>query len=128
MGQAKAAIVVGVVFKAFPVLIVGIALAMWGRSITSDDRIALGLKEAGRLQLRSTSGAVSLSANAALVKLGRNFAVETSFQKITPVSAEHSGLNFSFKKPMQWELRVPWWGIALLAGAWLFLRARMTRE
>lgn len=115
-------------FKAFPILIVGVALAMWGRSMTSDDRVALGLKEAGQLQLRSTAGAVSLSASEALIKLGKSLTVEKSFQKRQPASDAHSGLSASFTKPMQWEIRVPWWGIAVLSGVWLFLRARMTRE
>ena len=115
-------------FKAYPLLLIGIALSMWGRSMTHDDRVNLGLKQAGQIQIRSTAGSVSLSANPGLVKLGEKLAVETSFVKTQPPEGEHSGLGFSFNKPMQWEVRAPWWGLAGFFGVWLFLRARMTRE
>ncbi len=115
-------------FKAFPLLLVGISLAMWGRSMTHDDRVAIGLMKAGQIQLRSTSAAVSLSASEALLKLGAKPVFERSFQKRAAGSGAHSGLHFVFSKPMQWEARAPWWGLALAAGFWLFIRARMTRS
>lgn len=115
-------------FKAYPLLLVGIALSMWGRSMTHDDRLSLGLKEAGQVQIRSTAGSVSLSANPGLVKLGKEFGFETSFVKKQPPEGEHSGFGFAFTKPMQWEVRAPWWGLAIFFGFWLFVRARMTRE
>ncbi len=113
--------------KAFPLLVVGVSLAMWGRSLTHDDRILLGVPKAGRLEARSTAGSFSLSASEALLQFGQKPAFETAFQKRQPGSAAHGGLNLRLARAMDWELRLPWWGLALISGFWLFVRARQRR-
>ncbi len=103
-------------------------MALWGRSLTHDDRITLGLKSAGRVELRAAHGAVSLSASEALMKLGQAFALETSFGKAAPGPQSHAGLSASWVKPTQWQVRAPVWLLALAAGFLLWAQAKMTRE
>ena len=114
-------------FSAKALLIIGLALSLWGRSLTHDDQMALGLKSAGQISVRATSGAVSLSASEGVLKLGKELAFETSFKKSASTSADHKGFNFSFQKPMSWQVRVPIFFIAILAGVWLLFMGRMAK-
>lgn len=109
-------------------LVVGAAMALWGRSLTHDDRVTMGLKSAGRVELRAAHGAVSLSASETLVKLGQDFALDWSFGKAAPGPRNHEGMQMTFSKPTQWEVRMPVWLLALAMGFLLWVRALMTRE
>lgn len=109
-------------------LVVGAALALWGRSLTHDDRLTVGLKSAGRLELRAAQGALSLSASEALVKLGEGFAFDWSFAKAAAGPKTHEGVQVGFMKPMQWEVRMPIWLLAIAAGFLLWAQASMTRD
>jgi hypothetical protein len=115
-------------FSGKALLVIGLALALWGRSLSHDDQVAVGLKSAGQIGLRSTAGAISLFASEGLLKLGKEWAWHSNFQKISSASSMHKGFHWAYQKPMSWEVRLPIFLIAVLAGLWLFLRARMTRS
>lgn len=108
-------------------LIIGIALALWGRSLSHDDQIALGLKTTGQIGVRATSGAVSLYASEGTLKMGKEWAFETSFKKGASTDGDHKGFNVSFKKPMDWQIRVPVILFAVLAGVLMLFKGKMSR-
>jgi hypothetical protein len=115
-------------FSGKAILVIGLALALWGRSLSHDDQVAVGLKSAGQIGLRSTTGAISLSASEGLLKLGKEWAWHSSFQKIAGSGGAHKGFHWAYQKPMSWEVRLPIFSIAVLAGLWLFIRARQSRN
>ncbi len=114
-------------FMGKALLIIGIALSLWGRSLSHDDQVALGLKTAGQIGLRSAAGAVSLYASEGTLKLGKDWAFETSFKKGVSNAADHKGFNVAFSKPMSWQVRVPIVVIAVLAGVFLLFKGKMAR-
>lgn len=115
-------------FNGKALLIIGIALSLWGRSLTHDDRAAVGLKKAGQISLRSGSGAISLSASEGQMALGEKFAWEYRAKELDEASKKHSGFNVSFKKKMDWELRMPIFAIGGLACAMMFFQAKAARD
>jgi hypothetical protein len=115
-------------FNGKALLVIGIAFALWGRSITHDDRAAVGLKKAGQLSVRSASGAISLSASEGQMALGEKFAWEFKAKELDEASKKHSGFNVSFKKKMEWEVRMPIFVIGGLACLVMFFQAKSARD
>lgn len=109
-------------------LIIGIALSLWGRSLTHDDHAAVGLKQVGQIGIRAASGAISLSASEGLMALGEKYAWEYRGKELDEASKKHSGFNLSFNNKMNWELRMPIFVIGGLACAMMFFQAKAARD
>ena len=112
-------------FNSKALLVIGLTLALWGRSLTSDDSISIGLKQAGQVSVRCTEGAVSLSTSEGLLELGHKFALKTQFGAKSDQSVKHKGFAASFQKPMQWEVRMPIFAAVFLCGFLLYVKTRM---
>jgi hypothetical protein len=118
-------------FNGKALLIIGIALSLWGRSLTHDDRAAVGLKKAGNIALRTGTGAISLSASEGQMALGEKFAWEYKAKELDEASkkkSDHSGFHVSFKKGMDWQIRMPIFVIGGLACAMMFFQAKSARD
>jgi hypothetical protein len=118
-------------FNGKALLVIGIALSLWGRSLTHDDRAAVGLKKAGTIAVQTATGAISLSASEGQMALGEKFAWEYKAKELDDAAkkkSEHSGFNFSFKKKMDWQIRVPIYVIGALACVMMFMQAKMARD
>lgn len=128
MGETKTAAAKNHRLMGKALLIIGIALSLWGRSLSHDDQIALGLKTAGQIGVRSAAGAVSLYASEGTLKLGKEWAFETTFKKGVGSATDHKGFNVAFSKPMSWQIRVPIVAIAALAAVFLLFKGKMARS
>jgi len=115
-------------FNGKALLVIGIALSLWGRSLTHDDRASVGLKKAGHLSVQTASGAISLSASEGQMALGEKFAWEFKSKELDDSSKKHSGFNVAFKKGMAWEIRMPIAAIGALACVMMFFQAKMARD
>lgn len=109
-------------------LVIGIALSLWGRSLTHDDRAVVGLKKAGQVSLQTASGAISLSASEGQMALGEKFAWDFKSKELDEASRKHSGFNLAFTKGMAWEIRMPIVAIGALACVMMFLQAKVGRS
>lgn len=93
--------------KGSPLLFIGLVLFLWARGMTHDDTVLIGLGKSGHLELRSATGAVSLSGSPGMHKLGKLFSFELNSREIKADSSPHKGFKARFDAALNWELRLP---------------------
>ena len=113
--------------KASPLLIIGLVLFLWGRGMTHDDTMLLGLGKGGHLELRSGAAAVSLAASPGMHKLGKWFSFELNSREVKAAESAHKGFKARHDAPLNWELRIPLLGVMAVAIVGLFLLLRWFR-
>lgn len=102
------------IVKASPLLLIGLVLFLWGRGMTHEDYVMMGLGKNGHLELRSAAAAVSLSGSQGLHKLGKWFSFEFNSRQIAAEASAHKGFKARFDAPMNWELRIPLLGVMVM--------------
>ena len=110
--------------KASPLLFIGLLLFLWGRGMTHEDTLKLGMGKSGHLEMRSGAAAVSVSASQGLHKLGKWFSFEFNSRAVLAEDSKHVGFKASFKRAFDWELRIPLLGVmvVIMFGLFIFLR------
>lgn len=93
-------------FKFSPLLLIGIVLALWGRGMTFEDCVMIGLGEKGHLELKSGAAAVSVNAAPGMHQLGRWFSFEHRARAVAPDASAHRGNHLSFRGPFEWSMRL----------------------
>lgn len=116
---------ISAMFKWLPILLVGLLIAAWARSMTHDDRIVVGLKTHGQIVLRGAMGNYSISANEGLYKLGEKYGLAWQSSEIKVPDSIPTGPFATFKKPMDWEIRAPVIVFLFVLCFWFYLKLKV---
>ncbi len=113
-------------FKWLPILLVGLLIAAWARSMTHDDKLIIALQKNGQIVLRGAMGNYSITASEGLHKLGEKYALDWQSTQIKAPDSIPTGFFGTFKKPMQWELRAPVFIFLIVLCYWFYLKLKLS--